>query len=71
MIKKLLLVWLALIVTYWILVILRVWFNIFDVEFFFKISITFWILWFIDLVTIWILYAIKEDEELKKWNHIW
>lgn len=70
MIKKLLLTWLILVIIYWILVISRVWFDIFSVEMFLKISITFWIIGFVILVAVWILYAIKEDEELKKWNHI-
>ena len=70
MIKKLLLAWLILVIIYWVLVISRTWFDIFSFEIFIKISITFWIVWFVILLAIWILYAIKEDEELKKWNNI-
>lgn len=70
MIKKLLLTWLALVIIYGILVISRIWFDIFSFDLFIKISITFWIIWFIILITVWILYAIKEEEELKKWNNI-
>lgn len=70
MIKKFLIAGLLLVLIYAVLFVIQVWGGFIPAETFAKITVTLIVFGLVDLIVIGTCYAIKESEELKRWNHI-
>lgn len=48
----------------------QMWFEFMSAEVFLKVTLSFWVIGVLIFISIGILYAIREDEELKKGNYL-
>lgn len=69
--KNLIISAVAMACLYTLLFIWEVWFAFIEAETFLKITFTFGVFGLLNLVWIWVAFAVKEHKELKDGNYIW